>query len=163
MNTIVFIKEVLQSLIGGVSKLAGATGFWIQRPKNTSSTDFGWIPDSTGKIPCSANDAPSREIAPRPSAPLSSLPRGSNLWVGLPPRSDIRHARRIKEHISPNMTARDLIKQIAGRLGVSEDKWILIVFSDDKSPYALNEDSKIEKFLVNRSERLYFYPKAMMK
>ena len=165
MVTIVFIKEVLQSIIRGVFGLAGiATSSWIRDPKKPSGRDIGWIPDSTaGEAPYSADRAPPRKIIIAPRKFISPSSKGSALWVGLPPRSDIPHARRIREQIRPDMAAKELIKQIADRLGVNENKWTIVVFSDDNPPRELNENSKIEKFLVNRSERLYFYPKAMIR
>jgi len=165
MTTIAFIKEVLQFLIRGVSGLAGiAASSWIREPKKPSGRDIGWIPDSTsGEVPYSADRAPSRKIILDTKKSISTPSKESALWVGLPPRSDIPHARRIREQIRPDMTAKELIKQIADRLGVNENKWAIVVFSDDNPPHELNENSKIGKFLVNRTERLYFYPKAMIR
>lgn len=163
MRTIEFIKEVLQSLIRGVSKLAGATSYWVQKPKNVSGRNLGWIPDSTTEP---TDTARPRFIYPRQPVSdriITTPPRRPSLWVGLPPRSDIPHARRTREYISNNTKAKDLIRQIAKKLNVNEDKWVLLVFSDENPPHVLDNELRVAEFLTKRTERLYFYPKTMVR
>lgn len=92
-----------------------------------------------------------------------SLPKQC-LLIGLPPRSrDQQIPDIMKEWVEKDMTAGDLIRELAAKLRVNKDKWVLIVVSNEKTPYVLGLREKVEKFINSKTERLYFYPEFVVR
>ena len=86
------------------------------------------------------------------------------LLIGLPPSSKNQNKPDImKECVEKDMTAKDLIVELAAKLRVNKDKWVLIAVSDEKTPYVLKTGDRIEKFINNKTERLYFYPEFVVR
>ena len=86
------------------------------------------------------------------------------LLIGLPPSSKDQNKPNImKECVEKDMTAKDLISELAAKLRVNKDKWVLIVVSNEKTPYVLDFREKVEKFINSKTERLYFYPEFVVR
>lgn len=86
------------------------------------------------------------------------------LLIGLPPSSKDQNKPDImKECVERDMTAKDLIGELATKLRVNKDKWVLIAVSDEKTPYVLKTGDKMDKFINSKTERLYFYPEFVVR
>jgi hypothetical protein len=92
-----------------------------------------------------------------------SIARNS-LLIGLPPGSTDQHEPKLMEEcMKKDMTAKDLIEKLASKLRVNKDKWVLVVVSNEKTPYVLDTKEKVEKFVNSKTERLYFYPEFVVR
>ena len=135
----------------------------LRRDDTSSGYPLGWkyapqSPDVNLQIP-SASQTEVMAIKK-----ICRSPATKKLLIGLPPRSNISRVRIMREEPpSPDMTAEKMIERLAKKLGVNKDKWVLLVFSDNNAPYQLSKEDKINRFLTSETERLYFYPKAMIK
>jgi hypothetical protein len=155
MRPIEFIIKFVQLIERGSVALTDLMHHWSSNRPFPSGVVTRWEPDSTDATRSKTNPPSYGTSRTR----TYSRKHNNKIWVGLQPSRTIKHARIISESISLETTARDLIKILSERFRVNADKWRLLVFSNDKAPYELDEDSKLEKFLSNKKERLYFYPK----
>ena len=88
----------------------------------------------------------------------------NNLLIGLPPSSkDQKTPNVMEECVKKDTTAKELIGELASKLRVNKDKWVLIAVSDEKTPYVLKMGDKLEKFINSKTERLYFYPEFVVR
>jgi len=166
MWPIEFIKKLVQRLLRGGPSLSEKNN-WFDRRIVAPARDYPKTPENSTISPDAHRVPQARCTAVPPTCrnEFSTQPhvRRTKLLVGLPPSSSIPSARIVREQVSHDMTAEKLIEQLAGKLGVNKDKWVLLVFSDDNAPYQLDKEKSIGKFLTSKTERLYFYPKAMVR
>ena len=169
MWPIEFIKRMVLCMFRGEPSLP-ETFTHPARRNDTSTGDFSNLQGTSTvnrDIPRTSQIVQARRVA-APQACKNEISARSHtgrrrLLVGLPPSSSIPNARIVREQVSQDMTAEKLIERLAGRLDVDKDKWVILVFSDNKKPYLLDKGESIGKFLTSKTERLYFYPKAMVR
>lgn len=163
IRSIEFIKRLVHYILRGEASLPEESAVLISKNDTSSGNLFGWEKSSQSSDAVShVHSATKTVMQTRQNAPRSPLRK--ELLIGLPPRSNVSRIRIMREKLpSLDITAEKMVARLAEKLGVNKEKWVLMVFSDNNAPYQLDGNEQIGKFLTSKTERLYFYPKAMIK
>jgi hypothetical protein len=164
MWPIEFIKKIIHCMIGKWTTLVG-DGWSLGKP-TSEGLKRCWNQKSESISP-----PEHREIFRSQPTPVHISQKTKQivskgkiiLEIGLHPDYYPSLPKRIRVTISDDMDARELAYHLSKNLGVNENRWKLIVISDEKSPIILDKNSKLNGFQHNKKERLYFYPEIRVR